>query len=205
MSSSGNAGFKCNPAGIASHDLHHHDAVMRFGGGVDLVHRISSGGDCGIEAESDFGCGKIVVDRFGHAHDLHAALEKLQRDGLRALAADADYGIDSQLAGVGDDFIGNIASHFFAVLDGAVFEWIAAIGGAKNGAAARQNAAYMLQCEFVGFFRPDQSVEAVRDADDLPFVFQEGAFTAARITALRPGASPPPVQIPMQRMSVIAQ
>ena len=31
--------------------------------------------------------------------------------------------------------------------------------------------------------------------------FRKAVFTAARITALRPGASPPPVQMPMQRMS----
>ena len=31
--------------------------------------------------------------------------------------------------------------------------------------------------------------------------FRKAHFAAARMTALRPGASPPPVQIPMQRMS----
>ena len=126
-----------------------------------------------VEAECDFGGRKIVVDGLGNAHDLHALVEKFERDGLRALAADADHRIDAQLAGVGDDFIGNIANDFFAVFDGAVFERIAAIGGAQDGAAARQNAADVLEREFVGFLRPDQAVEAVRDADDLPLVFQE--------------------------------
>jgi hypothetical protein len=31
--------------------------------------------------------------------------------------------------------------------------------------------------------------------------FKKAHFTAARMTALSPGASPPPVQIPMQWMS----
>ena len=34
----------------------------------------------------------------------------------------------------------------------------------------------MLQCEFVGFLGPDQSIEAVRNTYDSPVVFQEGAF-----------------------------
>lgn len=33
--------------------------------------------------------------------------------------------------------------------------------------------------------------------------FRMADFTAARITALRPGASPPPVQIPIQRIAVM--
>ena len=53
---------------------------------------------------------------------------------------------------------------------------IAPIGGAQNGAAARQNAADVLERELVGFLRPDQSVETIRNADDLPLVLQEGAL-----------------------------
>ena len=34
----------------------------------------------------------------------------------------------------------------------------------------------MLQSEFVRFFRPDQAVKAVGDADYLPFVFEESRF-----------------------------
>ena len=34
----------------------------------------------------------------------------------------------------------------------------------------------MLQSEFVGFLRPDQAIETVRDADHPPLVFQEGGF-----------------------------
>ena len=103
-------------------------------------------------------------------------MKKFQRNGLRTFAADADHGVDPQLAGVGDYGVGNVANDFLAIFNGAVLERIAAIGGAENGAATRQNAAHILEGQFVGFFRPDQPVEAVRDADDLPFVFQDGAF-----------------------------
>ncbi len=78
MSASGNAGFERDPAGVAPHDFDHHDAVVRFGGGVDLVHRVGGGVDRGIEAEGDFGGGEIVVDGLGHADDLHALIEKVR-------------------------------------------------------------------------------------------------------------------------------
>ena len=176
MSPAGNAGFESDPACVASHDLHHHDAVVRFGGGVNLIHGVGSRGERGIETKSDFSGREVVVNGFGYAHDRHASTEKFECDGLRALAADADYRIDPELAGIGDDFIRNIARDFLAVFDGAVLEGIAAIGGAQDGAAARQNPADVLQREFVGFFRPDQPVEAVRDADDFPLIFQERAI-----------------------------
>ena len=85
-------------------------------------------------------------------------------------------GIDSQLAGIGDDLVGNVANDFLAVFDGPVFERIAAIGGAQNGSAARQNSAHVLEREFEGFLRPDQAVEAIRNADDFPVVFQDGSI-----------------------------
>ena len=54
VSASGKAGFQSDPAGVAPHDFDHHDAVMGFGSGMDLVHRIGGGIERGIEAESHF-------------------------------------------------------------------------------------------------------------------------------------------------------
>ena len=85
-----------------------------------------------IETKSELSGGKIVVNRLGHTDDIHAALEELKGDGLRALTADADDSVDPQLAGVADDFLGNIACDFLAVFDDAVFERIAAVGGTQN-------------------------------------------------------------------------
>jgi hypothetical protein len=59
-----------------------------------------------------------------------APLERLQCDGLRALATDADHSINAQLAGVANDFVGNIAHDFLAIFEGAIFERIAAVGRA---------------------------------------------------------------------------
>ena len=70
------AGAAGNPEqdAAAGHHLplrRHHDAVMGFGSGMDLVHRVGGGGNGGVKTESDFGGRKIVVNGFGHAHDLH--------------------------------------------------------------------------------------------------------------------------------------
>ena len=86
-----------------------------------------------------------------------------------------------------------------------MLERIAAVACPKNRAAARKNPAHVIQLELVGFLRPNQAVEAIRDADDSPFVLQDGPFDRGANHGIEAGASPPPVQIPMQRMSVIAR
>ena len=53
---------------------------------------------------------------------------------------------------------------------------IAAVGGAENGSATRQNAGNLFDREFERFFRPDEAVEAIGDADDLPSVLKDGSF-----------------------------
>ena len=80
------------------------------------------------------------------------------------------------LAALAMTFAGNVAHHFLAMLDFLVVERIAAVGGAEDRSAARQNAADFLEREFEGFFRPDQAVEAIGDADDLPSIFEDGGF-----------------------------
>src|SRR5579863_8895897 len=132
VSASRDSGFQRDPARVAAHHLDHHDAMMRFARGVDFVHSFGSGMQRGVETEGDFCGGKIVVDGLGHAHDLHALLKELERDLLRAISANGDYGIDSELVRVGDDFVGNIADDFHAVLNGAVVKGIAAISGSED-------------------------------------------------------------------------
>ena len=172
----GDSCFEGDPAGVPAHDLDHHDAMVRFRGGVDLVHGIGRGHERRIETECDLGGGKIVVDGFRHTDDVHSLLEKLERDRLRTVPANADHGIDTQLARVGDDLIRNIADDFHAILDGAVVEGIAAIRGSENGTAAGQNSADIVEGEGTRFFRPDQAIEAIGNADDSPVVFENGRF-----------------------------
>ena len=80
------------------------------------------------------------------------------------------------LARVGDDLVGDVADDFLAVFVGLVVEGIAAVGGAEDRAAAGQNAADVFEGELERFFRPDEAVEAVGDADDLPVVFEDGGL-----------------------------
>ena len=66
----GDAGVEGDPSAVASHDFDHHDAVMRFGRGVNLVDGVGRGVQRGVESEGKFGGGEIVVDGLGHADDL---------------------------------------------------------------------------------------------------------------------------------------
>ena len=75
---------------------------------------------------------------------------------------------------VGDYFVRDIANDFFTILDRFVVEGISAIGSAQDRAATRQDAANVFERELAGFFRPDQAIKAVRDADDFPLVFKDG-------------------------------
>ena len=92
-----------------------------------------------------------------------------------------------------------------------VAEGIAAVGGAENRAAAGQDAARSLSSvssnDVSGQMRPSKP-------SGMPMTFhlylRMAALMAARMTALRPGASPPPVPMPMQsdvlhRSSVVSE
>ena len=80
--------------------------------------------------------------------------------------------------------------NFLAVLDALVVKGIAAVGGAENRAAAGQNAADFLEREFEGFFRPDQAVEAIGDADDLPSVLEDGGLGGGANDGVEAGRVP---------------
>src|SRR5437763_4157533 len=54
-------------------------------------------------------------------------MKKFEGNFLRAITADCDYSIDTQLARVGNNLIGNVAHNFLAVLDGTVAEGIAPV------------------------------------------------------------------------------
>jgi hypothetical protein len=63
--------------------------------------------------------------------------------------------------------VDGLAHHFLAVLGLFVVERIAAVGGAQNGAAARQDAGDSFERELERLPWPDEAVEAIGDADDL--------------------------------------
>jgi hypothetical protein len=99
---------------------------------------------------------------------------KKSRNVLRAVTAGYDHGVDAETAGVLHAQGRVIVDDFLAVLHGFVGEGIAAIGGAKNGAAAGQNAADGFFRKFLGALGSDESIKAVTDADDAHGVFVDG-------------------------------
>jgi hypothetical protein len=190
VSAASDAGFESDPSAVPSHDFDHHHAMMRGGGGVNFVERVGDGVQRRVEPERDLGGGKIVVDGLGHADDFQSLLEKLVSDFLRAVATNADDGVDAQLVRVGDDLSGNVARDLVAVDHAFVVKRIAAVGGAEDGASTGQNARNFLERKFESFFRPDEAVEAVRDADDFPAVAQDGGFRSGADDGVETGSVP---------------
>jgi hypothetical protein len=91
---------------------------------------------------------------------------------MRAVAADGEDGVDTQFFRVGEHLPGNIAGVFLAILEsGLVLKGIAAVGGTEDGAAA-----YASEREFTGPLGPDETIEAIGDADDFPMVLENGGL-----------------------------
>src|SRR5262249_36578205 len=98
------------------------------------------------------------------------------RDGLRTVSANGHDGVNAQLGRIGNHLVRDIAHALAAVLGAGMAKGIAAIGGAQYCSAARKNSADILKRKFVRLFRPDKTVEPVRNADDSPSVFEESGL-----------------------------
>src|ERR1700722_1973040 len=111
-------------------------------------------------------------------------------DGLRAVASDGDDRVDAQLLRIGDDLIGNVGHDLPLVFFLFVLERIAAIGGAENRSPARQNSTHLVQREFKRFLRPDETVEAIGNADDFPVVFEDSRLSSGANYGVEAGSVP---------------
>ena len=136
---------------------------------MDFVDGVGDGVQSSVESEGHVRRGEIVVDGLGNANDLHPLQEKFVADFLRAVAADADDGVNAELARVGNHLIGNIAD-FSTIFARLVLERIAAAGGSEDGATAGQDSRNFLERKLKRLLRPDKAVKAIGDANDLPFV-----------------------------------
>ena len=191
MGAAGDSGVEGDPTGVAPHDFDDHDAVMGFGGGVDAVDGVGCDVDGGVKAEGDVGGGEVVVDGFGDADDGQSFLRQFEADLLRAIASDDDEGVHAQGFGVVDDIIGEVAHGLVPVIVDAIGEGIAAVGGSEDGSAARQNAADVVELEGTAFFRPDESVKAIANADDLVAILVDGGFNRGADDRVEAGAVSP--------------
>ena len=61
-----------DPAGVPTHDLDHHHAVVALGRRVQAIDRVGRDLHCRVEPEREVGRREIVVDRLRDTHDLHA-------------------------------------------------------------------------------------------------------------------------------------
>ena len=117
-------------------------------------------------------------------------MEKLEGNGLRALTADADDSVNPQLAGVANNFAGDVANDFLAIFDGAILERIAAVGRPQDGPAAGQNPGDRTAIEFNKLVF-DQALPAISKAQNFNLIvisapddganrsIQSGTITAA--------------------------
>jgi hypothetical protein len=172
----GDARLERDPTGIAAHHFARHDARMRFGSGMYFVDGVGCRVQRGIEAKCDFGGGKVFVNSFGDANDFHYFAMKIVGNFRRTVAVDGDDDVHPEFRGIGDDFVGDIADCFLAVLDRLVAEGTAAIGDSEEGAAVQQNAADAFQGKFARALGPDDAIEKVGDADHLPLILEDGGF-----------------------------
>ena len=93
ISATGDAAVHGDPSCVASHDLYHHDALVRFGSSVEAVNGFHRCIDCGVEAETEVGSTQVVVNRLGNTHDFDASFEQLLRDTVGVVASDGDQSV----------------------------------------------------------------------------------------------------------------
>src|SRR5688572_33330007 len=90
VGASGKAARERDPAGIATHQLHHHHPVVTFGRGVKPVYRLGGGTHRRVVAEGALRAAHVIVNRLGHADDRHTLLPQIVSDREATVAADGD-------------------------------------------------------------------------------------------------------------------
>src|SRR5690606_19598662 len=139
VGTAGHPGVQRDPAGVPAHHLHHQAAVVALGGGVQPVDRLHRDVHGRVEAEGVVGGVQVVVDGLGYAHHLHALLVELGGHPESVLPADRDQRVHA----LGDQVR-------LDLLHAAVDLERVGTGGAEDGAATREDAAYRLHVQRSG-------------------------------------------------------
>ncbi len=165
---------------MSPHHLHHDDAVVALGGGVQLVDRLDRGIDGGVEAEGRDRPAHVVVDRLRHADDLHPALEELLRNGQRPVAADGDDGVDPEACGVVEDLAGAIDLDVGAIgLAHGKLERVSAVSRAQDRSAQVRDAAHRVAGQGDDVVFAEQAVIPTTDAEHVPSTTSGGQHGGA--------------------------
>ena len=123
-----NAAVQRNPACIASHNLQHHNAVMRFRRRMQPVESLRRHRHRRVKAEGTLRAWQVVVDRLGHAHNLHAALTRqLRTDIQAAVAADDHQRLDIILLQILQHLLAHILIHKLAIFLHSKLEGVIAV------------------------------------------------------------------------------
>ena len=138
VGAAGDARRERDVAGIAAHDLEHHDPRVAGGGDVQPIDRLGRDLDRRAEADRTLGRADIVVDRLRDADQAPVALlRQPAQDREAAVAADADQRVEAELVVAVDDLLGVVDR---AAVGGRIGERIAPVGRAEHGAAEMQDA-----------------------------------------------------------------
>jgi hypothetical protein len=158
-----------DPAGVAPHDLDHHDPFVGAGGGVQLVDRVGRGHDGGVEAERGQRRGEVVVDGLRHADHRHAQLGEARGEPEAAVATDRDQHVEPETPEALHHPVRHVVvAQFLAMHLDRVAERIAAVRRAEDGPAERGDARHPLGREPHDLAGVEQPRVAGLDAVHLP-------------------------------------
>ncbi len=146
----GHSGVQREESRVASHQFHHHGAVVGFGRGVQFVDRFRGGIERGVESEGDLRSADVVIDRFGNSHHRTALGFQFKRDAQRPVAADDQDRVEVKRVQGCHHFVRHIHDDCAAVwLDYFAGKRIAAAGRSEDGSAAGKNSAHVVGGERV--------------------------------------------------------
>ena len=180
------AGVQRDPADVPAHHLGDHAAVVCVARGAQAVHGLGRDLHSGVESERVIGRVEVVVDGLRHADDPDALVREPLGRGERAFAADRDDGVDLV-----------VAQHLVDPVDTAARLERVRARRAEDGAALLADSLNVLAID-----RDDVGLDRLRairsgsPTKSMPCSLMP-VRTAPRMTAFRPGASPPLVRIPI--------
>ena len=190
VGTAGDARGDGDPADVVTHDLDDHDAVVRLRRGVHPVERLGGDADRGVEADRAVGAPDVVVDRLRGADHPDTGLGELPGGREGAVAADADERLDVLVPNVSrtESMPPLVSSGWNRAVPSIVPPWLTMPRAWSRVSGNRSPSTTPRQ--------PWRNPTRVSPCRLL-------CLTTARIKALSPGQSPPPVRSPMRMSSTL--
>ena len=204
MGTGGDARLEGDPPGVATHHLDDDHPAVRRRRGEQPVDALRGEAHRRVEAERLDRLVEVVVDRLRHADDAQAGLVETLGDVQRAVAADRHEGVDVADGEQLDELVGAIDLDVASRRAGApgtpsgCLDWWCRGSCRRGGRCRAPPRVAAARCRRRGS-APGYS--SPLKPSRMPTTSQSRlrpASTTARITALSPGASPPPVDTAMR-------